>query len=69
MRLYNALNLSDQNVGEMSTSESEGQVIGCHTDATWTDQLQKAIDNKKLVRLFLCFSSNSIFFFQSIAFA
>ncbi|KAL1569515.1 thioredoxin trx1 [Salvia divinorum] len=33
----------------MSTSESEGQVIGCHTDATWNDQLQKAIDNNKLV--------------------
>ncbi|KAG6399558.1 hypothetical protein SASPL_141039 [Salvia splendens] len=33
----------------MSTSESEGQVIGCHTDATWTEQLQKANDNNKLV--------------------
>ena len=43
---------------EMSTSESEGQVIGCHTDATWTEQLQKANDNKKLV----CFSIYVQFF-------
>ncbi|XP_057766174.1 thioredoxin H1 [Salvia miltiorrhiza] len=33
----------------MSASESEGQVIGCHTDATWNEQLQKANENKKLV--------------------
>lgn len=33
----------------MSTSESEGQVIGCHAVETWTEQLEKANDNKKLV--------------------
>lgn len=43
----------------MSTSESEGQVIGCHTDATWNEQLQKANENKKLV----CLSLFNFWFF------
>ncbi|KZV20161.1 hypothetical protein F511_01018 [Dorcoceras hygrometricum] len=30
-------------------SESEGQVIGCHSVQQWKDQLQKAHDSKKLV--------------------
>ncbi|KAL3844710.1 hypothetical protein ACJIZ3_002113 [Penstemon smallii] len=33
----------------MSTSESEGQVIGCHTIEVWNEQIQKGNDNKKLI--------------------
>ncbi|MCA2150965.1 thioredoxin H-type-like [Mangifera indica] len=27
----------------------EGQVIGCHTDEAWKEQLQKGLDTKKLI--------------------
>ncbi|KAK6125696.1 hypothetical protein DH2020_015533 [Rehmannia glutinosa] len=32
-----------------TSSESEGQVIGCHTVEAWDEQLQKGNDNKKLI--------------------
>ncbi|KAK6148158.1 hypothetical protein DH2020_019070 [Rehmannia glutinosa] len=35
---------------EMATSsESEGQMISCHTVEAWDEQLQKGTDNKKLI--------------------
>lgn len=46
----------------MATSESEGQVIGCHTVESWNEQLQKANDNKKLVRFIFSFFLFSIYF-------
>ncbi|KAG8373240.1 hypothetical protein BUALT_Bualt11G0003100 [Buddleja alternifolia] len=33
----------------MATSESEGQVIGCHTIEAWDDQLHKGNNNNKLI--------------------
>lgn len=31
-------------------AEEEGQVIGVHTVESWTEQIQKGNDSKKLVR-------------------
>ncbi|GER40397.1 thioredoxin [Striga asiatica] len=32
-----------------SSSEAEGQVIGCHTIDAWNEHIQKGNDNKKLI--------------------
>ncbi|EYU31166.1 hypothetical protein MIMGU_mgv1a015811mg [Erythranthe guttata] len=43
------LSLRERSEEKMATSESEGQVIGCHPMESWNEQLQKGNDNKKLI--------------------
>ncbi|KAK4383240.1 Thioredoxin H-type [Sesamum angolense] len=52
----------------MATSDSEGQVIGCHTVEAWNQQLQKGNENKQLQDScgFHCFLVRTLSFHCSI---